>query len=498
VAGNEYYVVQRNGVRIGVGLGANDTSYVDSGAKACGTYLYGVASVRSGCTDKWVGCGSISQVINAPIDLTATRAGCSVNLKWTDKSNIETSFVIRRALDSGAFVDWHTLGANVTTDTDSNVFCGASPAASAKYRVYARNTSLSCGSAYVEAGAFCPLDATTTNFNLSTTTLDIVMGEKGQFSYQIRPDCGVFDWIEFINNNPTLLDSVDFTPGKGYNKNSSDATVDVWAGTTDSGPATITVRVHLKPTSTVDKTINVNVKIPDPWWQTKDGDVHANGTIASWIPAIATVDKYLSLAGDGGMPGVVSYGNDLTLGVYASISEKEWQAKTAYNGDEINYDYLVNRLNVNTSSDTFTGAMPGDSGTYYSSSGKTLSGGFPAGKKIVIFVNGDVTVGENVVVPENNGFFALIAKGNLTFAGNVQNAQGFFLSNGTLSVAASGNLFTGQGGFIGWGGVSMNRDLGASTKNKTPSEFFLFRPDLLINAPKEFLFTPFVFQEVAP
>jgi len=52
--------------------------------------------------------------------------------------------------------------------------------------------------------------------------------------------------------------------------------------------------------------------------------------------------------------------------------------------------------------------------------------------------------------------------------------------------------------FIGWGGVSLKRDLGESELNLTPSELFTFRPDLLINAPKEFLFTPFVFQEVAP
>ena len=98
-----------------------------------------------------------------------------------------------------------------------------------------------------------------------------------------------------------------------------------------------------------------------------------------------------------------------------------------------------------------------------------------------------------------DGFFALVAKGNITFDADVKIAQGFYLADGILSVAAGDKLFEGEGSFIGWGGVSLKRDLGETGfLNLTPSEIFTFRPDLLLNAPKEFLFTPFVFQEVAP
>lgn len=232
----------------------------------------------------------------------------------------------------------------------------------------------------------------------------------------------------------------------------------------------------------------------DPWWQTKDGDIHAEGGITSIIPDCAT-DNYLSKVGDGGSPGVVSWGGTVepSLGT-GSISVPEWQANTAYNGGDMKFDYLVNRLNVDTSSDTFTGTMPVTSETYYSSSGRTLSGNFPVGSKIVIFVNGDVTVSNDIVVPVG-GFFALISKGNITFTDTVTRADGFYLADGVVTVAAGTSAFAGQGSFVGWGGFSFNRSL---SSNCSPATNLVSRPDLYLNAPSEFQFAPFVFQEVAP
>jgi len=295
----------------------------------------------------------------------------------------------------------------------------------------------------------------------------------------------------------SLLDEV--TDEHTVQGNAFAGNVKLKAKTTQTGTTKVRVTAYLNPgdKEAGHADVTVNVAAPPAWWQTKDGDVHGNSGITCLIPDLVTEDNFLSLEGDGGDPGVVSYGGSIEMGA-GDVSSKGWQAQTTYHGDEINYDYLLNRLNVNTSSDTFTGAMPGETGTYYSSSGKTLSGGFPAGKKIIIFVNGDVTVGENVVVP-NGSFFALVAGGNITFDEAVTDAQGFYLADGILSVAAGASLFEGEGSFIGWGGVSLKRDLGETGfLNLTPSELFTFRPDLLLNAPKEFLFTPFVFQEVAP
>jgi len=45
--------------------------------------------------------------------------------------------------------------------------------------------------------------------------------------------------------------------------------------------------------------------------------------------------------------------------------------------------------------------------------------------------------------------------------------------------------------------VSLSRNLGSGA-NASPAEAFVSRFDLYLNAPAEFRFSPFVFQEVAP
>jgi len=343
------------------------------------------------------------------------------------------------------------------------------------------------------------------SFQLSPSSLvSIRLGESAPGAYQVVP------------NSPATFNQITFT---GYNNlitvdppksNVSGGKIAIIANSTTTGTTTITGTAYLNPGSCPlpAKQIPVSVVAPGPWWQTKDGDVHAKGDIASHIPAIAAVDnKYLSLTGDGGSPGVVSYGSTLSLGS-GSVSKSDffWQAKTD-KGSKVNFDYLKNRLKVNTNN-TFnpTQSLPNQDGTYYypGNGGEvsllsSLNSDWNIGNhKIVLFVdNADVVIDHNITVNQG-GFFALIVKGKLTFTGGVQNAQGFHLSNGDMTIQASSNKFQGEGSFISWGDIIFKRDRQDIDYNKTPAEFFVFRPDLLVNAPKDFLFHPFVFQEVAP
>ena len=258
-----------------------------------------------------------------------------------------------------------------------------------------------------------------------------------------------------------------------------------------------------KSLSTVGSFIYRNSALP--WWQTKGGNIYSSGTITSSIPECAVPD-YLSLDGDGGSPGVVFWNSgDLELSE-GLVSSTDWQAKSSGQISGQNYTYLLNRFQVDTSADTFNGEMPSDSGTYYSSTAKDLTGSFPtpAGKKIIIFVNGNVTVKDNIVV-DSDGFFALIAKGNISFSGSnpnvVRNAQGFFLADGTIEILpTTGNNrnFEGQGSFVGLTGISLDRNLGLVKQNCAPAEIFIERPDFYINAPSEFQITTTFFREVAP
>jgi len=252
-----------------------------------------------------------------------------------------------------------------------------------------------------------------------------------------------------------------------------------------------------------ERIIRLNVvAVASPWWQTKGGDVHSQKKITDLLP----LGKYLSLPGDlDGQPGVVSFGEDLNP-PGLSLSVKNWQAKTKYAGPVVNFDYLVNRLNIERKESAFDGTMPSSpekpTEIIYSQRAATLTGSWtlPSGKKIIVFIDSedDTKVKSNIIVPIGS-FFALIAKGNIIFEGEVTRADGFFLSNKTISVATSlvKETFVGQGSFVGWEGVSLSRDLGNSNFT-TPGSLIIFRPDFYIYAPKEFRYAPSFFEELPP
>lgn len=433
-----------------------------------------------------------------PSNLTATRSGCDVTLKWTDNSTNETGFVIRRALNGGAFSDLKTVGAGVTGTTDLNVFCGSGAATSAQYQVSALYST--CPRVYATSNTIsCPL---TVNLNPpSPSSVSITTGQtlNPAFAYSGSFECGAFNRVTVVEVPTTppgnLLDEV--TDVHTVQGNNFSGTVELKAKTNQTGATIVRVTVYLNPGDIEAGHIDVpvNVMAPEPWWQTTDGDVHTDDNLTCLIPdLVVSGDAYISLRGDGGSPGVVSHGGSLSFGD-GDVSEDRWQANTTYHEDEVGFDYLMNRLNVDTSKTLPAQDIPNGNGTYYSAGSVNLNGRNVNNDKVIIFINGDVTVISDIRVG-NSGFFALIAKGNITFDDAVTEAQGFYLADGTLTVAEGGDLFEGQGSFIGWGGVSLKRDLGAG--NIDPASTFLFRPDLLVNAPKEFLFTPFVFQEVAP
>ena len=259
----------------------------------------------------------------------------------------------------------------------------------------------------------------------------------------------------------------------------------------------------LIPTPTPIPPIPTPTFIPTPtprpqvsWFQTTGGDIQSQGDITSIIPDCAA-SEYLSKRGEGGSPGVVGYYDSLSIGTVGEVSETHWQAKTRYNGGDMKFDYLKNRLKVDTTKVLPGSDIPTVSGTYYLDSEMSLNlngGAIPNGRKIVIFVTSNVTVTGNITVA-SGGFFALISKGNITFDDTATQADGFYLSDEAITVAEGISPFSGQGSFIGWGGISFLRDL---IDNCSPAEAFIERPDFFINAPDEFKITNSYFKEIEP
>jgi len=240
-----------------------------------------------------------------------------------------------------------------------------------------------------------------------------------------------------------------------------------------------------------------------PWFQTKDLEVFALGNIRSEIPQGAT-DPYFSLEGLGGNPGVVSFaGSSVDFG-QGEVSSQGWLANSSYLGPKIDYQYLLNRLRVDlTKAKAFPALSPSESGIYYSASGQTITNSWQitGGIKVIVFVDGNLTIEKNVTVDQDS-FLALIASGNITFTKEVTKAQGLFVASKSIIISsASPNpdvQFQGEGTFIGWEGFQLNRDLGETANKTTPAEIFSSRPDLWLNFPSEFTYSLTYREELLP
>ena len=88
-----------------------------------------------------------------------------------------------------------------------------------------------------------------------------------------------------------------------------------------------------------------------------------------------------------------------------------------------------------------------------------------------------------------------------TFKNNIDFAEGWWVGNQlvveTLNDKASEKQFTGEGSFIGWSSVSLQRDRGI-TNNSEPSEKFVFRPDLMVNAPSPMTSAYYIWKQENP
>jgi hypothetical protein len=128
--------------QVGV-VGANTTTFGDTGLSPSKTYFYRVSACNSG------GCSSPSNEDSAttpgvppdaPTNLSATATGPeTIDLGWADNSNNEAGFKVERKVDGGPdpFLVVATTGPNTTSATDS----GLTANTTYRYRVFAYNPS---------------------------------------------------------------------------------------------------------------------------------------------------------------------------------------------------------------------------------------------------------------------------------------------------------------------------------------------------------------------
>ena len=138
------YRIYRNGSAIGT-VGASSTTFSDSGATCFSTYAYLVKAYKG--SDESDPSNTFSTTINQcppymPSNLrvlTGSITASAIPLLWDDNSNNETGFKIYKWGYTGSgwdFIYLSSVGANVTTFTDTNLSC----ATTFYYQVSAYNT----------------------------------------------------------------------------------------------------------------------------------------------------------------------------------------------------------------------------------------------------------------------------------------------------------------------------------------------------------------------
>ena len=107
-------------------VGADMTSYADTGLTPGITYTYRVRSYNDGGASEWSNTVSAvtGGVPSAPRDLQAVASGAQIRLTWRDTSANEAGFKIERKAGSGSFVQIDTVKADSTSYTDTGLSAG--------------------------------------------------------------------------------------------------------------------------------------------------------------------------------------------------------------------------------------------------------------------------------------------------------------------------------------------------------------------------------------
>jgi hypothetical protein len=263
----------------------------------------------------------------------------------------------------------------------------------------------------------------------------------------------------------------------------------------------------------------------DSWWQIKGGLAYAAGatgnSLRSYVPTtcIAPVcspglmtrlpdgtvgSSGFAITGGGALDTTQDTATQYTYSREDTPSDQRIQGMTQ-NGPREDYSFFARQLGIPSGSPvTFTGskpsgAPPGGALAYYTNQPIVISTPWTvgAGERLVIMVDSTVRIEAPITVAPG-GFLSIIASGNITVANTVGNAtltdatpnvEGIFVSSSQFVVEggrAGGDLrFVGAGTFVGWNGVGLQRQFANKPDNdQTPSEQFIYRPDILANTPE--------------
>ncbi len=252
-----------------------------------------------------------------------------------------------------------------------------------------------------------------------------------------------------------------------------------------------------------------------PWWQANNGHVITQGNVISNVPD--ALNEMIE-SGLGGFPGIAMGNSGSTIqSGSGTISSTNWVAQSPFTGRQPDYDAFETLIPVSitptdpgatVAGNAFNagGATTGDGYYWYRHTGNmniTSAVTLPANRRVILFVDGDLTISGNMTYNPRNEFFMVIASGNINVAPAVTSAigspsiTGIFYCDGQFTTGAGASRLNVLGSVVAIGGVTLSRDLEIENRNE-PAESFTVSPELLLNYPAALTFKRPVWREVAP
>ena len=255
-------------------VGANVTSYVNTGLSASTTYTYRVRASNTGGYSAYSPTTSGTTFVPVPATpgnpVAIANSSSQITLTWVDASSNETGFSIERSPGGGAYVVAGTVGANVTSFVDT----GLSGSTTYTYRLRASNVGgFSAYSATVFATTLVPVPATpsspiATANSSSQITLSWVDASSNETGFSIeRSTGGAYAVVGTVSANVTSYINTGLNSSTTYTyRVRASNTGGYSAYSTTTSATTPAVPIPTAPsglTATVDSSSKVTLKWSD-------------------------------------------------------------------------------------------------------------------------------------------------------------------------------------------------------------------------------------------
>ncbi|MFA5828208.1 MAG: hypothetical protein WC841_02520 [Candidatus Shapirobacteria bacterium] len=215
-----------------------------------------------------------------------------------------------------------------------------------------------------------------------------------------------------------------------------------------------------------------------PWFQVTSGGIGAMVSILDNIPVTCAIDTTcipaIAIGGLGGSNGLVAapiISNSSGCGSLCKYGEvHDWGLESNVIGEKYDYDYFRKIMRP---------AVVSEGNTVWSNLGAGVTG--------VVFVNGNLSIDEDIV-RNPVGFLMVVVSGKITVQETVNQVDGIFLANGgfeTPGVSAEQLVINGVI-YTPGGDISLTRGYTDKIINNTkPAVLVNYRSDLMFNLPAE-------------